>query len=411
MLNNLGARSVQLRSLCERERSVMDIDAIKAKANDAIRPLKQPGEPSSAYWISCTIRTGAGDELSEAYYVFPLLVDLLGFEFAGRSEKLLWSIPVELNDISFFIEHRKFGLGIFAPNIPHIEESAGEIVRLIDRGIRVAGECGYFEHWVRERSKGENVMLVNDGIRLHERYLFFLHSFQKLWDKVEQADHQNNTGDSGDPIRLIKQYLSCANLRERAAWAGQSAIDCFFSWTEHIFVHLAVLLGKAEVNSVAKCNKLIKSRSWSDKYESVFDIERDDESRKYLNALKEIRELRNFASHGHFGRHSETLWVPTRIGCVPFNVQPGKSKSPWRHDPDIGLTEHKSLQTIEKFIDFLWSGARQPARILLQETSFPTYLKFIHSEDYSAAMESEVEMKRLVEVLGRKFDIDENMDF
>ena len=389
----------------------MDFDAIKARANDAIWPLKQPSDLSSAYWISCSVRTRAGDSLSESYYAFPLLVDLLGFRSVGRSEKCLWSIPVELNKTIVFIEDRKFGLGIFAPNVPHIEELAGEIVRLIDRGVRVAREYGYFENWVRERSKGENVMLVNDGIYLHDRYLFFLRLFQRLWDKIEQADHQNDSGDSADPIRLIKQYFSRANLREKAAWAGQSAIDCFFSWTEHIFVHLAVLLGKAEANSVAKCNKLIRSRSWSDKYESVFDIERDDESREYLKALKEIRELRNFASHGHFGRHSETLWVPTRIGCVPFNVQPGKSKNPWRQNPDIGLTEHKSIETIEKFIDFLWSGARQPARILLQETSFPTYLKFIHSGDYSAAMESEVEMKRLVEVLGEKFDIDENMDF
>lgn len=388
----------------------MDLDAIKARASEAVRPLKPPSDWSSVDWISCKVHIGAGDELAEAHFVLALLVGLLDYKYAGRTEGCLWSIPVELNDTSLFIEHRKFGLGIFAPCIPSVEGAAREVVNCIDRGIQSVRESGYFEAWTRGCAKDGNVILANDSILLYERYLFSREAFERQWAEVEQNKSKNGIGNSRNIVRLIEQEFSCSNLRKRAAWFGQFAIESFFSWIEHIFVHLAILLYKEEVSSLAKCEKFI-GKSWIMKYESVFDTKRDKEAKAFLIELRKVRESRNFVSHGHFGKHGETLWVPTRLGCFPYNVQSGRPRDLWGHHESDGFAEHESLLTVDRFIDFLWSGVRQPARVLLQETAFPTSLNLMRSGRYREAMKSEPDMKSLVYELDMNFSIHANMEF
>lgn len=388
----------------------MDLEAIKARAGEAVRPLKQPSDWSNLDRTSCTGCIGAGHGLAEAHFVLALLVDLLGYEYLGRGDKRLWSIPVELNDTNLFIEDGKFGMEILAPNIPFVEDVAREVVNCIDRGIRSVRESGYFEAWIRECAKDENVILANDSILLYERYLFFREEFERQWAEVEQSQTQNGIGDPRNIVRLLEQDFSCANLRKKAAWLGQSALEWFFSWIEHIFVHLAILLDKEEVSSLAKCEKLIGKR-WIIKYESVFDTKRDKEAKAFLDELKEVRESRNFASHGHFGKHGETLWVPTRLGCFPYNIQSSRPRDPWGHHDSDGFTEHAALLTVDRFIDYLWSGVRQPARVLLQETAFSTSLNLMKSGRYREAMKSEADMQSLVYELDMKFTIQANMEF
>lgn len=349
----------------------MDLDAIKARAGEAVRPLKQPSDWSNLDRTSCTVCIGAVHGLGEAHFVLALLVDLLGYEYSGRGEKRLWSIPVELNDTNLFIEDGKFGMEILAPNIPFVEDVAREVVNCIDRGIQSVRESVYFEEWIRECAGDDNAILASDSILLHDKFLFFREEFQRHWVEFEQCKSQNCIADPANIVGRIEQHSKCAGIREKAAWIGQSAIDCFFFWTEHIFMHLAVLLEREEVNSIGKCNKLIKN-DWKSKYKSVFDTEADEEASLFLHTLTEIRESRNFTTHGRFGQRGERLWVPTRRGCFPYNVKSSRSRDPWcRLNDEMGFTERESLQAIERFIEYLWSGARQPARMLLQETPLP----------------------------------------
>lgn len=396
----------------------MDLDAIKAEAGEAVRPLKPPSDWSRVEWASCAVGVGAGYGYAEANFVLVLLVDLLGYEYSGPGDKRLWSIPVELNGTILFIELRKFGMGISGPSILVVEDAAREVVNCIDRGIQSVHKFGYFEAWIRECAGDDNAILANDSILLHDKYLFFREEFQRHWVEFEQCKSQNCIADPANIVGPIEQHSKCARIREKAAWVGQSAIDCFFSWTEHIFVHLAVLLDREDVNSIGKCNKLIKN-DWKSKYKSVFDTEADEEASLFLHTLTEIRESRNFTTHGRFGLRGERLWVPTRRGCFPYNVQSSRSRDPWcRLNDEMGFTERESLQAIERFIEYLWSGARQPARMLLQETPlplietpFPTFFKLMKSGRYREAMESEANMESLINELGVKFEIQANMEF
>ena len=144
----------------------MNIEAIKAKALQAIWPLKSV---DSTFYGNR--RTAAGRGLPEHYLVYFLLVDLLGFKTLGRHEKLAWSIPVELEGQVLFIEHRKLGLGVFTPGgigAEETEPTAKEVVRLVNRGIRAARP--YFD-WRAEQAvnnseltSGTNAMTCTSGL-------------------------------------------------------------------------------------------------------------------------------------------------------------------------------------------------------------------------------------------------------
>ena len=88
----------------------MDIEAIRKKAFYAIRPLKNV-EPTS-----CAVgghRTKAGSRLPEYYLVYFLLVDLLGFDYVGKDEKVAWAIPVDLRGQLLSIETSEIWLRCF----------------------------------------------------------------------------------------------------------------------------------------------------------------------------------------------------------------------------------------------------------------------------------------------------------
>ena len=149
----------------------MDIEAIRQKARAAIMPLKVVSSDSCG-----GNRAKAGRELSEYYLVYFLLVDLLGFENLGRHEKLAWSIPVDLNGEVLFIEHRKMGLGVFSSYDKDSEEAAGEVVRLVKKGVKVAQP--YFYWRAQDAVTSSQVNVRNRSNQLYERFQFLLDLYE-----------------------------------------------------------------------------------------------------------------------------------------------------------------------------------------------------------------------------------------
>lgn len=70
-----------------------------------------------------------------------------------------------------------------------------------------------------------------------------------------------------------------------------------------------------------------------------------------------------------------------------------------------------AFATLERFIDFMWSGDYAPAFIYIQESDLPLILSLAEDGTYTAAMESERNMKELVEKLSREFERAANMDW
>jgi hypothetical protein len=79
--------------------------------------------------------------------------------------------------------------------------------------------------------------------------------------------------------------------------------------------------------------------------------------------------------------------------------------------PEPAFDDQQALLTIEKFVTFMWSGEREPARIYIQESDLPLILPMASDGRYASAMASVEGMKALVDHLMKQSDAAANMDW
>ncbi len=135
-----------------------DIELIKSEITTILKPISQITEKTYAEknFLFSAQRTDAGRKLPAYYLCYFLFVDLLGYKNLGQFEKVSWSVPIDYNGIAFLIEHRKFGLGLFARDKTTQEKDAKAIVKLINNAIRVARPISNGEQ--KKALKNQNLM-------------------------------------------------------------------------------------------------------------------------------------------------------------------------------------------------------------------------------------------------------------
>ena len=116
-------------------------------------------------------------------------------------------------------------------------------------------------------------------------------------------------------------------------------------------------------------------------------------------------------AHGAFGKRGEAFKFHSGAGAVPvlFPHQHGKPR--FALIGAIGFNEATAIEVINKFIQCLWSGNREPAKHYIQECGFPSILPMANDGTYSKAMQSMEDMQKLTERLGYRFDQAANMDW
>jgi hypothetical protein len=382
----------------------MDLEKTRKAAERAILPIK-PVDAAIAdqmfSWYGS--RTDPGFRLPPYYLVYFLLVDLLGFRDLGRDEKIAWSVPIAFEGQIYSIEHRKMGLGLFVPNAKEHEEQAQRIVSLIHKGVKAAAP--YFE-WVAEQAiQKSELNVTNHSAWLYERYQYLREAFR---NKTEEAEARKDERQITKTTNGMTTRTPWFGLRRQAAWMALATIDAFFSWTEHVFIHLAILNGRiitgTQVAELAKAD-------WQDKFRQALDLA-DKETKVLFDPLVTIKnQLRNFVAHGAFGKNGQTFSFHSGAGAVPIVLTQRGNKHPYSVDGAIDFNHEAAIATIEKFIVHLWSGAREPARIYIQESHLPLILSMASSGAYVKAMSSADDMNELVEALSRMFDDAANMDW
>ena len=383
----------------------MDIEAVRRKVTQAIRPLKS--SDSAAYWGR---RTAASDRLPEPYLVYFLLVDLLGFKWFGQGEKVAWTVPVDLEGRTFFVEHRKFGLGVFGSSDGDDDDAAQKIVDLIHEGVRAAEP--YFDWRAEQAVINSQVNVRNRNNALFERFQFLLGLYN---GKVAEA--QANQGkfmgryhaDGGTSWRRLDHQL----FRE-AEWLAVSAIDGFFSWTEHAFVLLAVLAGKCVD---AKDVENLAADQWNDKFKTALGLE-DPELKRYYDKLLAIRyQFRNFVAHGAFGKSGEAFMFHSGAGAVPVQLPHRAGDYSYRFlrywesgGKSAVEADQLAIELIKSFVDYMRTGPQAHAWMFLDGGSD---LVLQHAQDgtYAVAVKSEENMESFLEYWSVLEDRYANMDF
>lgn len=382
----------------------MNIESIRDGVRTAISPIRSIGPESSASesFLFDAKRTEAGRQLPPYYLVFFLLVDLLGFKNMGRFDKTTWSVPIDFRGQIFLIEHRKFGLGVFARTLPDDEAAAGEIVRLICDGVKVAEP--YFDWRAGQAVKQSKLNVVNKAKELFERFRFFADQYRAKRDEAERrADERIETPrENGYDLEF-----PAFGLRREARWMALSTIESFFSWTEHVFILLAILHGKSATgDAVAK----LAAQNWDAKFKAALDISHPETKRYYDDLLVIRRQLRNFVAHGSFGKQGEAFLFHSGAGAVPVRLPHHHGES-FRFGRGIDFVDHDAITLLHAFIDHLWSGPRIAARIYLQDYGLPLILTMAQSGEYQRAMASEDDMVEFTYHLAGLMDRHADMDF
>ena len=98
-------------------------------------------------------------------------------------------------------------------------------------------------------------------------------------------------------------------------WYALAAIEAFFSWTEHAFIHLAILQGKLTVGTqVAE----LAEDNWNAKFKAALDIS-DKETKEHYDKLLDLRaQVRNFVAHGAFGKEGKHFVSTLVLAPSPF---------------------------------------------------------------------------------------------
>lgn len=362
-------------------------------------------------------RTKASRDLPPYYLVYFLLIDLLRYPSMGQWEKSAWTVPVRYQDRLYGIEHRKMGLGIFAPNLDpnarmsgtpstQAEEDASAIASLIAKAVTAAEP--YFRWRAEQAVATPNLNVINRSDSLFDRYQYFRDRFQALSAEAELRKDERKIEQTTLPDGTVVTSGSSPAfaLRREAEWNAQAAIDAFFSWTEHVFIHIAILEGK--LRSGDEVARLADS-DWKAKFKAALNVA-EPETKVHYDTLLDLRaQTRNFMAHGAFGKRGETFTFHSGAGAVPVMLTDDQ-----RHKFSLtgraAFDEKSAIADIESFLHHLWSGVRAPARLYIF-SSLPSILTCAIDGTYEGALRSQDAMEGLVDHLTGAFDRAADMDW
>ena len=203
------------------------------------------------------------------------------------------------------------------------------------------------------------------GQRLFERYGYFRDSYKSMAAEVKARRTERIVTEKktsyGSATTI--QYLAFESAR-KANWLALAAVDAFFAWTEHIFIHVAILKGNITTGEeVAQ----LASAEWSLKFKHALDIS-DLTTKAHFDKLLVIRrQLRNFMARGAFGKEGEAFSFHSSAGAVPVAFDNTARKQAFSLMPELGFDDGQAVEIIEQFIDHMWSGPEAPAKIYIQD--------------------------------------------
>jgi hypothetical protein len=352
-------------------------------------------------------RTDAGRQLPPYYLVYFLLHDLLGFRDLGRFEKVSWSIPINYNGKAFVVEHRKFGLGVFAYDVKRDENEAKEITQSIQKAVKVAKP--YYEWVASEAVASSKLNVTNNSPDLYGRYEYLLTLYEsEQKEATARKDEVHKKTTKTEHGSYTSSHRPSTQLRQNANWLAISTIEAFFSWTEHLFVHLAIVArGEFDGNNVAN----LTMEEWQIKFKNALDLE-DIDTKSFFDELVFVRrQLRNFIAHGAFGKNGQTFSFHSSVGSVPVIMPHQKGKNKFSLFGELSFNEAEVINLIKKFTQFLWESDVEPAMYYIMESGLPVILTMAKDGTYRSAMSSHEDMESVVEHLHYQFDLAANMDW
>lgn len=370
----------------------LDLEKIRSQIEKILHPIKTIDGKTKADkdFLFTAKESQASKSLPSKYLLYFMLVDLLGFRNLGRFEKIAWSVPVDYNGKAFLIEMRKMGLGIFVHDLDEDDEASKIIAEKLKVAVKIA--MPYFSSLAGIAISKSEVNVVNNCHYLFEKYNYFLKSYEKS---------QKEDSESFE-AKYIPNYKSL-----ETGWLALSVMDSFFSWTEHVFIHIWIL--SKSIVSTEKIDELSRS-DWGAKFKSALSLDEPEIMINYTKLVEIRKHLRNHIAHGAFGKEGRAFHFHSVIGAVPIRLTHSK-ENPFEITEEMEFDDLEVIDVLKSFINLLWSGKRKCLYIYLQSYNFPTILTMVADGSYSKAMKSEKKMKAFVDELEGRVNRVRNMDW
>lgn len=384
-----------------------ELAVVRKKALRAIQPLK-PMDFSMEGGLFLGRRTKASRDLPPYHLVYFLLVDLLGFKNAGQFEKTAWSVPVDWHGRGFIIEHRKMGIGVFVRDPERDEAAASQIVIRLQKAVRVAQP--FFEWLAQDAVSRSAVNVHNNASSLFERYIFLCDLYREKRIEFERRKNERvvTTGKTPDGGTWTQSTFPAFKLIAEGNWLALSAVEAFFAWTEHVLIHLAVLMGKkTTADEIAE----MAEADWSVKFKAALDSTDQATKTCYDRLIALRKELRNYVAHGAFGKQGEAFSFHSGAGAVPVLLPHKAGTRKFKFGHGLSFDADAAINAMDAFVEFLWSGARAPAKVYLQDNKLPLILTYVQDGTYSRAMRSVEDMENFTRYLNGEMDRSANMDW
>ena len=353
-----------------------------------IRMADEKTQTDPDFWVR-SYRTEAGRDLPNYALVYFLFEDLLKFRNLGREDKTAWTFPIDFNGRLFLLSYRKAGLGIFALNKEKDEHDAKIIAARIRTAVTIASS--FFEDIASRAVNASNFNIVNKCKELFERYQYFLNLYQKVSKKLKTRDGRIH----------IRRY-------QEMQWVALAVIESFFSWTEHLFIHFAVIAGGEHDGQAI--SRLIKGE-WKEKFKKAIPLANRDIEEYYKQLVSVKDQIRNYVTHGAFGKDGRAFNFHSKTGAVPVNITTKNNQTQYSISGTTNFDDKKVIKLIDTFIQHLWSSNLKPAMEYTQNSQLPTILTLSRNGQYAKAMKSLKLMHELIMVLDHEFDQAVDMDF
>lgn len=386
-----------------------DIEKYKQTALKVLSPIK-PADKNTltkADFLFSAKRSDAGRGLPDYFLVYFLFNDLLKFKNLGQFEKIAWSFPIDYKGKAFLVDYRKFGVGVFVQDKEKDEIEAEQIVKKINKAIKSISP--FYDHLAEEAVKNSEFNIVNNNQRLYDRFQYFnslykkeIKKYLKNKDKIKTVTKEFKKFKSTSYRNLGFQYLQNSN------WIAISCIEAFFSWTEHLFIHLAVVV--ENISNGEDITKLIEGE-WKTKFKAAIKDNSKEASKFYEELLIVRQQLRNFIAHGAFGKNGNAFKFHSGTGTVPVLMNHKKQKNRFSLYGYLTFKEEDVIKLIEDFINFLWKGSLEPAMYYTQKCALPTILTLAANGTYKAITTDMQSMREYAHHLMRELDDAANMDW
>ena len=148
---------------------------------------------------------------------------------------------------------------------------------------------------------------------------------------------------------------------------------------------------------------------WHEKFKAALDI-KNNHIKIFFDQLIEVRrQLRNYVTHGAFGKKGEAFSFHSNIGAIPVYLPHQRNSDRFSIQDNLSFNDSFIIDLVEKFIEFIWHEECIEKKYI--ESGLPLILTFACDGKYSNAMQSKKDMSELIDYLEYIFDQSANMDW